>query len=228
MVSARTAIQTLNLTDRAYAVLKQKAGGEPWEAADVLSAGDAQAFADPDKIADARVPFFFTRAGYDRAEMLGLAKVQEDLRRDLWVLGTDPKQSGLKLEMGNVRPGVAARYAQDDRGVGRVPRAIEAGRVFRRSAGARRLHEDAVAVEAPAPRGHQEHHLFGGARNMASRSGDRLMKQQLMKQRSLREVRHQPARPRLRQQGAGRGRPDLRPFRGRPRLCRAGECRGAG
>ncbi len=69
VASARAAVQTLSLADRAYAVMKQKAAsaGPAWEVANVLSQGDALAFAAPDQLAAMRIPYFFTRAGYEKA-----------------------------------------------------------------------------------------------------------------------------------------------------------------
>lgn len=111
---ARAAVQTLSLADRAYAVMKQKASsaGAPWEAANILSQGDALAFANPDRVGGYRIPYFFTREGYDKSYLSGLATVQQDLKRDLWVLGGEG-EGGVGAELSNVRPGVAGLYAQD-------------------------------------------------------------------------------------------------------------------
>ncbi|MEG3088582.1 type VI secretion system membrane subunit TssM [Sphingomonas sp. PB4P5] len=115
VVQARAAVQTLSLADRAYAVLRQKAAsaGAPWEVANILSQGDALAFANPKQVLSTRIPYFFTRDGYERAYMVGLATVQQDLKRDLWVLGGDADTGGVRDEMSNVRPGVAGLYAKD-------------------------------------------------------------------------------------------------------------------
>lgn len=114
VASARAAVQTLSLADRAYAVLRQKAAsaGPPWEAANILSRGDSLAFATPDQVAGYRIPYFFTRAGYEKAYLPGLATVQQDLKRDLWVLG-GAEEAGVGEELSNVRPGVAGLYAKD-------------------------------------------------------------------------------------------------------------------
>ncbi|MGI4732256.1 MAG: type VI secretion system membrane subunit TssM [Janthinobacterium lividum] len=111
---ARAAVQTLSLADRAYAVMKQRAASAraAWEAANILSAGDALAFANPQQVLARRIPYFFTRDGYDRAYLPGLATVQQDLKRDLWVLG-GVGEAGVAQEVGNVRPGVAGLYAKD-------------------------------------------------------------------------------------------------------------------
>ena len=115
VASARAAVQTLSLADRAYAVMKQKAAsaGPPWLAANILTQGDALAFANPDQVMTVQVPFFFTRAGFEKSYTLGLATVQQDLQRDLWVLGSDATNGGTQAEMANVRPGVAGLYARD-------------------------------------------------------------------------------------------------------------------
>lgn len=115
IASARAAIQTLSLADRAYAVMKQRAqtAGPAWAAANILSQGDALAFTDPDKVLAAQVPFFFTRTGFEKSYTLGLATVQEDLKKDLWVLGGDANTDSVQSDMQNVRPGVAGLYAQD-------------------------------------------------------------------------------------------------------------------
>jgi type VI secretion system protein ImpL len=114
VASARAAVQTLSLADRAYAVMRQKAAaaGPPWEAANVLSQGDVLAFANPDAVVDYRIPYFFTRAGYEKTYLPGLATVQQDLKRDLWVLG-GADEGGVGEELSNVRPGVAGLYAKD-------------------------------------------------------------------------------------------------------------------
>lgn len=115
VASARQAIQTLSLADRAYAIMRQKAAsaGGGWQAGAVLSAGDAAAFANPEAVLGQRVPYFYTKAGFEKAYTLGLATVQEDLRKDLWVLGEDAQKGGVRAEMQNIRPGVAALYAKD-------------------------------------------------------------------------------------------------------------------
>ncbi len=114
VASARAAVQTLSLADRAYAVMRQKAAsaGPAWEAANILSQGDVLAFANPDAVAAYRIPYFFTRAGYEKAYLPGLATVQQDLKRDLWVLG-GAGEGGVGEELSNVRPGVTGLYAKD-------------------------------------------------------------------------------------------------------------------
>lgn len=115
VASARAAVGTLSLADRAYAVMKQKAAtaGPDWEASGILSQGDAVAFANRDQVLAVRVPYFFTRAGFEKSYALGLATVQDDLQRDLWVLGGDARTGGVRDEMSNIRPGIAGLYAKE-------------------------------------------------------------------------------------------------------------------
>jgi type VI secretion system protein ImpL len=115
IASSRATAQRLSLADRAYAILRQKASGEgqPWSAGTVLGSGDAPAFADGDAVRQLSVPYFFTRDGYEKAYLLGLPLVQQDLERDLWVLGDDAKTASVRDQMGGVRDGVAADYARE-------------------------------------------------------------------------------------------------------------------
>lgn len=114
VAQARAAVGTLSLADRAYAVMKQRAAsaGPDWSVANILSQGDAIAFANPDKLRGVQVPYFFTREGFEKTYTVGLATVQQDLKKDLWVFGSEAG-SGLRDEMSNVRPGVAGAYAKE-------------------------------------------------------------------------------------------------------------------
>ena len=116
IASARAALSTLSLADRAYAVLRQKAGaggGSPWAASTVLASGDAQAFSNGTEVLGLSVPYFYTRTGFEQSYQIGLASVQEDLKRDLWIMGGDASTSGMQAQMTSIRPGVAALYARD-------------------------------------------------------------------------------------------------------------------
>ncbi len=115
VASARAAIGTLSLADRAYAVMKQRAAtaGAPWEVANVLAQGDALAFAKPEQVMTGRISYFFTRDGYEKTYIPGLATVQSDLKKDLWVLGGDSTTDSVRDDMANIRPGVAGLYAKD-------------------------------------------------------------------------------------------------------------------
>ena len=114
--AARAAVQTMSVADRAYAILRQKAGasgGAAWSTATVLSSADGQAFANGPQVLALSVPYFFTRAGYEKAYQPGLLTVQHDLEADLWVLGADANTEAIRQQIGGVRPGVAGLYAKE-------------------------------------------------------------------------------------------------------------------
>jgi type VI secretion system protein ImpL len=109
----RSLLQTLSPADRAYAVLKQKASlaGAPWAMTGILTPGDAKAFAQPDAVLAAKVPYFYTRGGFEKYYTIGLTTVQRDIAKDAWVLGS--KAASVAEDIANIRPGVAGLYARD-------------------------------------------------------------------------------------------------------------------
>ena len=116
IANARAVVQTMGMADRAYAVLRQKAmsgDGPPWRASNYLSAGDVQAFANGEEVFQSEVPYFYTRQGYEKAYVIGLATVEQDLKKDLWVLGDAAQMEGTQMELGQVRGGVATKYAAE-------------------------------------------------------------------------------------------------------------------
>ncbi|AHE55390.1 hypothetical protein NX02_18605 [Sphingomonas sanxanigenens DSM 19645 = NX02] len=113
---SRAALQTLSLSDRAYAILRQRAGAAArpdWTASTVLSAGDALAFANGEAVVALEVPWLFTREGYRLGYQRGLQTVQQDMRRDLWVFGRDADSQATRQGLAGLRDGVAALYARD-------------------------------------------------------------------------------------------------------------------
>lgn len=116
IASARAALQTLSLADRAYAVLRQKAmssGEAPWRADAALAAGDAQAFANGPEVMQLQVPYFFTLGGHEKAYQVGLTTIAADFQKELWVLGEAADTEGVKMQMSQIRPNVARLYARD-------------------------------------------------------------------------------------------------------------------
>ena len=114
--STRAAVQTLSLADRAYAILRQKAAASDqadWRADTVLASGDRQAFLNGEAVLQSTVPYFFTRAGFERAYQTGLQTVASDLEKDLWVMGDDANKTAIRSQIAQVRPGVAALYAKE-------------------------------------------------------------------------------------------------------------------
>lgn len=115
IASSRQVVQTLSLSDRAYAILRAKAQGQgaPWQIGQVISAADARAFTNPDGVMRLSVPYFFTKDGYQKAFLPGLETAQQDLEKDLWVLGSDADTTATRTQIQGVRPGVAAAYARE-------------------------------------------------------------------------------------------------------------------
>ncbi|SFS03866.1 type VI secretion system membrane subunit TssM [Sphingomonas jatrophae] len=116
IASARAAVGQMSMAERAYAILRQKvasSGAAPWTSANVLASGDAAAFANGDEVLQQRVPYFFTRGGFEKSYQTGLQTVQLDLRKDLWVMGGDADTTAVKEQMTGVKSGVASLYARD-------------------------------------------------------------------------------------------------------------------
>ncbi|HEY5288984.1 MAG TPA: ImcF-related family protein, partial [Caulobacteraceae bacterium] len=115
IASARQTVEQMSLADRAYAILRQKSAGQgaPWTAGEILASGDGKAFANGDAVLHLSVPYFFTHDGYQRAYLLGLQTVEDDLRKDAWVLGADVATTAVQSQMRDVRSGVASNYARD-------------------------------------------------------------------------------------------------------------------
>lgn len=114
--TARVAVQSMTVAERAYAILRQNGlaqQGAPWAAANILTSGDALAFSNPTAVLQLQVPFFFTRNGFEKIYQVGIVKVQKDLEDDLWVLGRDADTSSIKAQIASVKPGVAAAYARE-------------------------------------------------------------------------------------------------------------------
>jgi type VI secretion system protein ImpL len=111
----RETLQSLSLADRAYAILGQKAVGKgaAWTADTVLASGDGRAFANGDAVMRLSVPYFYTHDGYEKAYLGGLPLVEEDLRKDAWVMGPDASTVAIRGQMQNVSTGVAAAYVRD-------------------------------------------------------------------------------------------------------------------
>jgi type VI secretion system protein ImpL len=116
VAASRAALQTMSLSDRAYAVLRERAAtsSQPdWRARDLLASGDVQAFRNADALLDVTIPWFFTRDGYLRGYQQGMTSVQAELDRDLWVLGPDAAKQSIRAQLPEVRSAVAQDYARD-------------------------------------------------------------------------------------------------------------------
>lgn len=115
VTNARASLAQLSMADRAYAVMVEKAANpdRDWRMATTLMDGESAAFASPDLVMDQRVPFFFTREGFTESYSVRLMTVQNDLRKELWVLGDDATTSSALQEMSGLRSQISSRYVQD-------------------------------------------------------------------------------------------------------------------
>lgn len=114
--AARAAVQTMTLSERAYAILRQKGlaqGGAPWSPGVIVTSEDARAFANGDALREIQIPYLFTRQGFEKSYQLGLQTAQRDLENDLWVLGRDADTTSIREQISSVKPGVAAAYASE-------------------------------------------------------------------------------------------------------------------
>ncbi|MET1110097.1 MAG: ImcF-related family protein, partial [Allosphingosinicella sp.] len=113
LAEVRMEVQAMSVGERAYAVMRQRAGaaGDAWAVGDLLSEGDAAAFANPKILRAIEIPYFFQIEGYRKSYLLGLPRVLQDVKRDAWVLGTDAE--GTRAEFGEVRSTLAGLYARD-------------------------------------------------------------------------------------------------------------------
>jgi len=113
VADVRARLGTLSLSDRAYAIMREKAAGsgDSWQVAANLSRGDVRAFRNPEALLDISIPHFFTRKGFETVYTPGLVTVERDLKRDIWVMGDDAGTRSVQGELGDIRRGVAALYA---------------------------------------------------------------------------------------------------------------------
>ncbi|KPF63523.1 type VI secretion system membrane subunit TssM [Porphyrobacter sp. AAP60] len=113
VASSRQAVSSMSLSQRAFAIMREKASdpSKDWVMAEVLQAGDAAAFANPDKVLAIRVPYLFKREGFEKAYTVARETVQADLKREQWVLGKNTVS--VQSEMGGLRQGISTIYAQE-------------------------------------------------------------------------------------------------------------------
>lgn len=114
LVSAsRSAVASMSLSQRAFAIMRAKTSdpSKDWVMAEVLQAGDAAAFANPEKVLALRVPYLFRRSGFEKAYTVARETVQADLKREQWVLGKNTVS--VQSELGGLRQGISSIYAQE-------------------------------------------------------------------------------------------------------------------
>ncbi len=110
---SRQAVGSMSLSQRAFAIIRAKSAdpANDWQMAMILQAGDAAAFANPDAVMGIRVPYLFTRKGFEQSYAVARETVEGDLKKELWVLGQNT--AGIQNEFGGLRQGISAIYAQE-------------------------------------------------------------------------------------------------------------------
>lgn len=111
----REQLGTLDPSLRAYALLRQRSANPDadWTVAGHLNPGEVTAFANPEVLLAKRVPYFFTRKGFERAYVAGRATIEKAFKDDYWVFTDNPDPERVRAEAANVQGGIAGRYAQD-------------------------------------------------------------------------------------------------------------------
>ncbi|MEM8725042.1 MAG: type VI secretion system membrane subunit TssM [Pseudomonadota bacterium] len=114
VAASRASVGTMSLAQRAYIILRAKAAdpSKDWAMGDILQAGDAAAFANPDDVMSLTVPFFFTTEGFSTYR-LQKEFVEGDLRDELWVLGEDAEAASIQRELGALDTGISGAYASE-------------------------------------------------------------------------------------------------------------------
>lgn len=110
---SRQAVGSMSLSQRAFAIIRAKSAdpANDWQMAMILQPGDAAAFASPDAVMAIRVPYLFTRKGFEQSYAIARETVEADLKKELWVLGGNT--SGVQSEFSGLRQGISAIYAQE-------------------------------------------------------------------------------------------------------------------
>ncbi len=110
---SRQAVGSMSLAQRAFAIIRAKSAdpANDFEMATLLQAGDAAAFANPEKVMAVRVPYLFTRKGFEQSYALARETVEGDLKKELWVLGQNT--GSIQSELGGLRQGISNIYAQE-------------------------------------------------------------------------------------------------------------------
>ena len=115
VAAARASVGQLSLAERAYAIMKENAANleGDWRMDAILQQGDLQAFANPAKVANKTIPYFFTKDGFTKSYAVRLATVEQSLRGELWVVEEDVDSASVRREMGNLRAGVTNSYVTE-------------------------------------------------------------------------------------------------------------------
>ena len=115
IAEARLSIRQLSLAELAYAIMRERAANleGDWRMNSILQKNDALAFAEPEKVMNITVPYFFTRDGFDKSFSIRLLKARDLLEDELWVLGESAENVSVDREIGNLRSGITLTYVSE-------------------------------------------------------------------------------------------------------------------
>ena len=86
--SAQATVAAMSPAQRALALMRQQAQGEDWQmVGGALLPGEADAFANPQEVAAAKVPYLFTKTGFQKGFVGQVATIGAELDKDRWMLG---------------------------------------------------------------------------------------------------------------------------------------------
>jgi type VI secretion system protein ImpL len=110
--TAQATVAAMSLAQRALLLMRQQVQGEDWQmVGGALLPGEADAFANPQEVAAAKVPYLFTRAGFQKGFVPNIATIGADLDKDRWMLGGSPAAQAT-LDTGELARLYAADYVR--------------------------------------------------------------------------------------------------------------------
>ncbi len=110
--TAQATVAAMSLAQRALLLMRQQVQGEDWQmVGGALLPGEADAFANPQEVAAAKVPYLFTKAGFQKGFVPNIATIGADLDKDRWMLGGSPAAQA-SLDTGELARLYAADYVR--------------------------------------------------------------------------------------------------------------------
>ncbi|WP_374945107.1 type VI secretion system membrane subunit TssM [Sphingomonas sp.] len=86
--SAQATVAAMSPAQRALALMRQQVQGEDWTmVGGALLPGEADAFGNPQEVAAAKVPYLFTKTGFQKGFVPQVATIGAELDKDRWMLG---------------------------------------------------------------------------------------------------------------------------------------------
>lgn len=86
--TAQATVASLSPAQRALLLMRQQVQGEDWRmVGGALLPGEADAFGNPQEVAAAKVPYLFTKAGFQKGFVPNIATIGAELDKDSWMLG---------------------------------------------------------------------------------------------------------------------------------------------